>query len=155
MSIQITKTIAAPPEAVFRALTDAEELARWFPTSADSDARTGGTFEYRFEFADPAMNHTYGGEYEDVTANERLRFPWKGGSSPTTVEYTLRPSGEGTELRLAHTGWGEGAEWDESRSNHEQGWGFFLGNLQSYLESGTDGRPGGPMGQKTGAATRG
>jgi uncharacterized protein YndB with AHSA1/START domain len=154
VTIEITRTIAAPQEKVFRALTDAGELVQWFPSSADSDARTGGAFEYRFEFEDAANNHTYGGEYEDVTSNERLRFPWKGGISPTTVEYTLRATGDGTVLTLAHSGWGHGEDWDKSREMHEQGWNFFLDNLKGYVESGADLRPGGPMGQKVGAAAR-
>ena len=32
---------------------------------------------------------------------------------------------------------------------HEQGWSFFLDNLKSYLEGGSDLRVRGPMGQKT------
>ena len=149
MDIEITKTIAARPEQVFTALTDAEELVRWFPTSADSEPRSGGAFEYRFEFEDAANDHTYGGTYEDVTPNERVRFPWQGGISPTTVEYALSPSGDGTDVTLRHSGWGEGAEWEQSRAMHEQGWSFFLENLKGHVETGTDARAGGPMGQKT------
>ena len=152
MSIEITKTIAASPETVFRALTDANELNRWWTSSADSDARTGGAFSYRFEFEDESRNHTYTGDYEEVTPNERVRFPWGGSLGDTTVEFQVRPSGDGTELVLRHTGLGQGAEWEEWRTMHEQGWTFFLDNLKSVLEAGEDRRAGGPMGQKTGAA---
>ena len=143
MNIEITRTIAAQPERVFRALTDAGELPRWWTTRADSDARTGGAFSYVFEFEDPARNHTYVGAYDAVVPNERVRYPW--GDSGTTVEFTLRAAGDGTELTLTHQGFTD----EEARASHEQGWSFFLGNLQSWLERGEDSRAGGPMGQKT------
>ena len=143
MSIEITRSIAAPPERVFRALTDGDELSRWWTTSADSDVRTGGAFSYVFEFADPSRDQTYAGTYDEVTPNERLRYPWATGN--TTVEVTLRPSGDGTELTLTHEGFTD----EELRRPHEEGWSFFLDNLKSWLETGTDLRPSAPMGQKT------
>ena len=62
MNIEITREIAAAPEHVFRALTDADELARWWTSSGESDARTGGSFSYRFEFEDSDRDHTYEGD---------------------------------------------------------------------------------------------
>jgi uncharacterized protein YndB with AHSA1/START domain len=149
MSIEITRTIAATPDQVFRALTDRDELARWWTTGGESDARTGGGFSYRFEFEDPSRNHTYEGDYHDVTAPERVSYPWHTSLAETTVDVQLRPSGDGTDLTLTHTGWGSGAEAVEAVAMHEQGWSFFLDNLKSYLEGGPDLRVGGPMGQKT------
>jgi uncharacterized protein YndB with AHSA1/START domain len=148
-TIELSRTIAAPPSSVFRALTDADELARWWTSSGSSDPRTGGSFSYRFEFEDASRNHTYEGSYHDVTADERVSYPWQTSLGETTVDVRLRPSGDGTELTLAHTGWGTGADADEAVRMHEQGWGFFLDNLKSHVEGGQDLRVGGPMGQKT------
>jgi uncharacterized protein YndB with AHSA1/START domain len=153
MSIELTRTIGAPTETVFRALTDAGELSRWWTTTAESDARTGGAFSYGFEFADPARDHTYTGVYDEVVPGELIRYPWRAGVGDTTVEVELRPAGDGvTELTLRHTGWESGAEAEEAVSLHEQGWSFFLDNLVGYLERGDDVRPSSPMGQKTPAA---
>ncbi len=151
MSIELTTTIDASPETVFRALTDEAELPRWFPSAAESDARSGGRFSYRFDFDDPTRNHVYAGEYEDVTAGERVRYPWRGSLGETTVEFRLRPSGTGTEVALSHTGWGEGEAWESSRAMHEDGWRFFLENLRGFLERGEDRRPE-ALGMRTGAA---
>jgi uncharacterized protein YndB with AHSA1/START domain len=151
-TIEQTTQIEASPEAVFRALTDAGELTRWFPSDARSDPRTGGAFEYRYEFGhDPARDHTYSGEYREVTANELVAYPWNGKLGTTEVELRLRPAGDGTEVTLRHSGWGAGAEWDESLELHRQGWAFFLGNLKAYLERGEDTRAE-TMGMKTVAA---
>lgn len=148
-TIELTRTIDAPPAAVFRALTDAGELSRWWTTSAESDARAGGSFAYVFEFADPSRDHTYTGAYHDVVADERVSYPWHTSFGETSVDVTLRRAADGTELTLAHTGWGDGTEADEAVELHVQGWGFFLDNLKSTLEGGPDLRAGGPMGQKT------
>jgi uncharacterized protein YndB with AHSA1/START domain len=138
MRIEITQRIDATPERVFRALTAAEELPRWFPSSAESDARTGGDFVLRFEFDDESKNHTYAGQYDEITASERVRYPWNGQFGDTTVEFVLRPADGGTELTLIHSGWTDAAE--EARQMHEQGWGFFLDNLERYLTGGEDQR---------------
>jgi len=148
--IQLTRTIGAPPNTVFRALTDAGELARWFPSTADSDARPGGSFSYHFEFDDAARNHTYAGEYRELVPGERVSYPWVGKLGETQVEFRLRPSDGRTEVTLTHSGWGSGAEWKESLDMHRQGWGFFLENLKSYLERGEDLREN-TMGMKTAA----
>ena len=39
MTIELERTIDASPDAVFRALTDADELPRWWTTSAETRPR--------------------------------------------------------------------------------------------------------------------
>jgi uncharacterized protein YndB with AHSA1/START domain len=152
MTIEITKQIDSPPERVFRALTDAEKLERWFASSAESEPRTGGEYVLRFEFEDDSRNHTYSGRYEDVTANERVRYPWNGRFGETTVEFVLKPGDGGTELSLLHSGWTGQAE--ESRQLHEQGWTFFLDNLDRYLTGGIDQRDPAMQMRTSGAGAR-
>jgi uncharacterized protein YndB with AHSA1/START domain len=147
MTIEITKQIDAPRDRVFRALTDAEELGRWFASSAESQPRTGGEYVLRFRFEDESRDHTYAGRYEQVTP-ERVRYPWNGRFGETTVEFVLKPSGSGTELTLVHAGWT--AEAEEARQLHEEGWGFFLDNLERYVTGGEDQRTA-ALQQKTGA----
>jgi uncharacterized protein YndB with AHSA1/START domain len=152
--IELTREIAATPETVFRALTDADELSRWWTTSAQSDARKGGAFDYRWEFNEGAgrEDHRQSGTYTAVVPDERIAYPWKAAEADTKVDFTLTPDGEGTTLRLVHTGFGDGGGSAESVEMHEQGWGFFLENLKSYLERGEDRRS--EMGLKTPAAAR-
>jgi uncharacterized protein YndB with AHSA1/START domain len=139
-SIELSTEIDAPPEAVFRALVEADELVRWFPSRAESDPQSGGSFAFRFDFGDPEKDHVSEGRYHEVVANERVSYPWKAPQGPTEVEFRVRPSNGGTELELSHSGWGEGDEWKQSQENHRQGWSFFVGNLKAYLEGGEDGR---------------
>jgi uncharacterized protein YndB with AHSA1/START domain len=138
MTIEIKKRIDCPPERVFQALTNAEELMRWFPSSAESDPRTGGEFVLTFEFDDESQNHAYSGQYEHVRPRELVRYPWHGAFGATTVEFALRAEDGGTEVRLVHSGWS--AEAAETRERHDQGWRFFLDNLERYLLRGEDDR---------------
>jgi uncharacterized protein YndB with AHSA1/START domain len=138
MDIEITKRIDAPVERVFAALTDAEELGQWFASSAESDPRTGGDYVLRFEFEDESRNHTYSGQYEEVVPGERVRYPWNGQFGDTVVEFAARPVDGATEVAMTHSGWSEAAA--EARQLHEQGWMFFLDNLERYLTGGDDQR---------------
>jgi uncharacterized protein YndB with AHSA1/START domain len=137
-TIELETVVRAPRDVVFRALTEAGELARWFPSSADSDPRAGGAFTYRFEFDDPSRNHTYLGRYLELVPAEHVAYPWRGALGETRVDIRLEPAGEATRVRLVHAGWGEGERWDESLELHRQGWRAFLDNLESVLERGKD-----------------
>jgi uncharacterized protein YndB with AHSA1/START domain len=138
-TIEHTVTVDAAPEEVFRALTDASELERWFPSSVESDARLGGAYRYSFEFPeDASRNHTYAGTYTAFDPPRRVAYDWQTNDGPTSVEFRVAPSRGGSEVSLSHTGWD--AHTDEGVDEFRQGWGGFLGNLKSVLEGGEDAR---------------
>ena len=145
-----THTINAPADRVFRALTDAGEITRWFASAAESDARTGGRYRYEYVFADASRNHTTEGEYRELAPGQTVRYSWPAGHArvPTEVAFRLSSKGDATELTLVHSGWTP--ETEASMKEHDMGWGFFLGNLKTYLEEGKDQRAA-AMGMKTGA----
>jgi uncharacterized protein YndB with AHSA1/START domain len=129
----------APRHKVFRAITNAAELDRWWTTRAESQPRQNGRFRYEWTFAkQPERNHLQEGTYSAYSEPERVAYPWKVGPAPTKVEFTLEEKDGRTLLRLSHEGWGDGM--DEAKGHHEQGWSFFLGNLRSVLEEGVDRR---------------
>jgi uncharacterized protein YndB with AHSA1/START domain len=139
-TIEHTVTVGAAPETVFRALTDAAELERWFPSAAESDPRPGGAYSYRFEFEqDTSRNHTYSGAYTTFEPPSRVAYDWQTADGPTRVELQVVPAGDGSRVSLRHTGWD--AHSDEGVEQFRQGWGGFLANLQAYLERGEDLRP--------------
>ena len=142
-TINHSVTIEASAETVFKALTDAGELIRWFTTTAESDPRTGGKFQYRFENpAKPKFDHTREGTYQEVVPNQKVTYPWNiPGMEPSTiVAIRLQGSGAITTITLAHTGWPAAAGVDEAYQMHMDGWGFFLQNLKTVLEGGQDQR---------------
>src|ERR1700675_532832 len=98
-TLQMRRTFAAPRQRVFRAWTDAKELARWFAPSPDYstvvpelDLRVGG--KYRLEIHHKGGNvHRVGGTYREIQPPEKLVFTWRPDGDPwpedslVTVEF--------------------------------------------------------------------
>lgn len=148
-TIKQSVTVNAPRNKVFKALTDAAELMRWFPTKVESDARSGGRFKFTWEFAAAEQNGSQEGKYKDVVPNEKLSYGWQGGpNADTTVEFRLSDSGGATTVQLVHSGWPSSNEGKQLIERHEGPWGFYMQNLKAYLEEGKDERTA-KLGQKT------
>ena len=112
--VHTTIDIAAPPERVFEALTDARELGTWWGgddarvLESDADPRPGGEWHVRTIDADGA-ERTFGGEYRIVDPPHRLEQTWRAteDGDASTVRYDLETvdvGGEtGTRLTVTHT----------------------------------------------------
>jgi uncharacterized protein YndB with AHSA1/START domain len=127
-------TVDAPRDRVYHAITDADELKRWWITDGISEPRPGGRFRYEWKMADPSNDHVQEGTYDAVVDGERVEFPWSGGDSHVTL--TLSESNGGTRVSLVHSG----IAADDIFERYEQGWQGFLSNLKSVLEGGADNR---------------
>ena len=96
--VRFERHLDAPPEAVWRALTEPAELAGWM-AEATIDARVGGRLE--LNFADGSISGA-------ITAFEPLRvlaYSWhEQDSGGSHVRFELEPDGAGTRLTLLHTG---------------------------------------------------
>lgn len=108
-SITIEIVYPHPIEQVWRALTDSAILARWLMPN-DFAPRVGHRFTFR-----TTPEHRWNGVVQcEVVAVEpprRVAYTWQGGDLPRTlVTFTLEPSGEGTRLRLVHSGFAAGGK---------------------------------------------
>lgn len=104
------RILRAPPERVWRALTDRVALAKWNPPDGfvcevhDFDLREGGSYRMAFRNFTTGQAHGFGGTWLEVVPHERLvatdRFddPALPGEMVTT--YRLRPVAMGTELTV-------------------------------------------------------
>ena len=125
-------------EAVFKALTQADELVRWFPTRAESDPRAGGKIKLFWEFNDASQNGSQEGEYVEVVENEKFSYTWTADNISTLVSFSLSESNGETTVDLEHSTSHEGADEKKLHDDHANQWGFFLMNLKGYLEAGAD-----------------
>lgn len=122
--------INAPPELVFPFLVNAERMVEWMGATAQLDARPGGVFHV--DISEKNIAH---GEFVEVVPNERVVFTWgwqgghEYGPGSTTVEITLQERDGGTFVRLQHSGLA-----GEGRTQHSQGWEYFLARLQAVGE---------------------
>lgn len=75
--ILITREFDAPKHLVYKAMTTAELIERWWSgergtvTSAEIDLRVGGTWRYVMT-ANAGFEVAFHGEYREIVANERL-----------------------------------------------------------------------------------
>ncbi|HZU97600.1 MAG TPA: SRPBCC domain-containing protein, partial [Planctomycetota bacterium] len=123
--------IKASPAAVWKALTEADELVKWFPTEARVKPGLGGGIWLSWG---PGME---GGEGK-ILVWEPGRHLRKDGKSmsgqPLTVDFYIETEGGETVVRLVHSGFGTGAGWDDEYDSIDTGWGLYMKNLRHYLE---------------------
>jgi uncharacterized protein YndB with AHSA1/START domain len=93
--IVFERRFKAPPERVWRALTDPEELAGWLAPT-EIDLRVGGRVLIRFENAEER------GTIKELREPEVLAYTWAEGKTPSLVRFELTPDGRGTHLTLTH-----------------------------------------------------
>ena len=138
-TVRISKTIPAPPEAVFRAWTEPAQVSRWFapPGARVAEATIalapGGAWKVGIEDGEGVV-HTAFGVYREIRAPERLvlTWDWEGENSVGETEVTVAFEAEGgaTRLDLTHAGLPSA----ESAEGHRQGWSACLDLLAGLFE---------------------
>ena len=123
--------IEASPDAVWRALTDAEELRRWFPLDARVEPGTGGKIWVSWG---EGMDGEQGIDIWEPGKHLRTSVQSEGMPVPFATDYYIEVRGDTTILRLVNSGFGAGAEWDDMYFGMDGGWSYFLFNLRHYLE---------------------
>jgi uncharacterized protein YndB with AHSA1/START domain len=134
--VELERHIAARPETVFGYFTDPERYRKWQGVDAELDPRPGGLFKVTMTGRTGVVAR---GEFVEVTPPERVVFTWgweprKGlpaemaAVEPGTsmVEVTLIPDGDGTILRLRHSGLPN----VPAGAFHNEGWSMSLDRLE-------------------------
>lgn len=131
----VSVTIPAPPETVWRTLTEAAELARWFPLTARVEPALGSgvwlvwdktsEWEMKIELWEPPHRLRWVEHKHDA----------QGRPVQLAADFYLEGSGGGeTVLRVVHSGFGRGAEWDQEYEGVRKGWGYELRALRHYVQ---------------------
>jgi uncharacterized protein YndB with AHSA1/START domain len=113
-TIRLHRVLQAPPERVYRAFLDANAMVKWLPPNGFTgqvhqlDAKVGGTYRMSFTNFTTGKSHSFGGEYLELTPNERIRHTDRfddanlPGEMQTTI--TLKQVSVGTELNIVQEG---------------------------------------------------
>jgi uncharacterized protein YndB with AHSA1/START domain len=139
--ILLTRTFAAPREAVFDAMTQANHLVHWMkPTNfslvaCDVDLRAGGSFRYVFQRAS-GMKIEVRGAYKTVEAPNRFDYTETYDFSPLRLEVmtTLDQVGADTVFRRTIV-YASKAERDEDFNGVATSASEVYAYLARYLES--------------------
>jgi uncharacterized protein YndB with AHSA1/START domain len=113
-TVRLHRVLATRPEKVYRAFIEADALAKWLPpngftcTVHSLEAKVGGSFRMSFRNFTTGEGHSFGGEYLELVANERLRYtdkfddPNLPGEMKVTV--ALKKVSVGTEVNIEQAG---------------------------------------------------
>lgn len=138
--------IAAPPERVFQAISDASELQRWFTGPEcpvkfwKMDARVGGRYSYVTEKGSIVVNGVSAfecrGEILECDPPRLLAYTWIANwhddpRSRTVVRWELTPKGSGTYVRVTHSGL---SNLPVARKDYAGGWPEVVEMLKKFIE---------------------
>jgi uncharacterized protein YndB with AHSA1/START domain len=149
----ITKQVLvkAPVEAVWEAWTTTEGIKTFFAPDARVEARPDGPFEIYFNpYAAPGAKGGDGLRILALQPQRMISFTWN--APPyfpevrphrTYVTVRMHPAADGqTHVTLAHSGWGDGGQWDQVYNYFDKSWGIVLANLQKrFVEGPIDWKP--------------
>ena len=144
-TMTVSRVIEAPPERVYEAFLDPNELAQWLPPTGFSaeihqlEPEEGGTFRMTFtgeteELAE--YGSTFGGTYRELVPGKRIVHtdafetddPAMAGEMTVTVTFEAVP--EGTEVTVRQEGIPEAIPPEDSHA----GWTDSLGQLAGLVE---------------------
>jgi len=113
-TVKFHRVLRAAPDKVYRAFLDPDAMAKWLPPNGFTarvhhmEAKVGGTYKMSFTNFTTGRSHTFGGEYVELVAHERIRYtdtfddPNLPGTMHTTI--TLKRVSCGTELSIVQEG---------------------------------------------------
>jgi uncharacterized protein YndB with AHSA1/START domain len=140
--LRLSRRLPAPRERVFRALTEAEQLVKWWGPEGFTvpehslDLRPGGAWRTVMRSSE-GKDHIVSGVYREIVPPARLVFTWawetdgpRGHETLVTIE--LHERGDGTELTLRQ----ELFESESSRDRHAHGWSSCFDCLEEALAEG-------------------
>lgn len=132
VGVRFERRLPHPPERVWRAVTETEELAQWFPARPEigGERRVGAglTFVYPGNEAPPET-----GEILELDEPHLFAFSWRpgAGGEPQILRFELELDGDGTKLVFTH----ELPRPDSAKV--AAGWELCLDDLEAAL----DGQP--------------
>jgi len=128
--IERTMTLDVPRDDVWAAITQPDQISKWFGTDTELELRPGAKGVFRWDKTEVQF------VVEEVDPPTRFSYRWEPsevqtGGPTTLVEFTLEETSGGTLLTLVETGFA--ALPEQSRLENEKGWDEELGNLRDYL----------------------
>ena len=135
-SVDLSVEIDAPADVVWSAITEAEELMRWFPPIAKTDPREGGSITVSWGGGSEWTSHIVVWEPgKHLRLEDELPEEVKDTGVVVALDYWIEGREGGTTLRLVNSGFSGEAEWDDYLAQlNDQGLADVLEVMQSAYE---------------------
>jgi uncharacterized protein YndB with AHSA1/START domain len=134
--LTIERMIKASPEKIWSALTDKDQIAKWFVPVPEFKAEPGCEFTFVASDKDSkGFRHLC--KVIEVIPNKKLSYSWRydGYEGSSVVTFELFPEGKGTKLKLTHAGLETFPQTpDFARNNYREGWAAITAALQALTE---------------------
>jgi uncharacterized protein YndB with AHSA1/START domain len=134
-AIVLEVRLDATPAEVWHALTDTRALADWFAPYIKAGQGVGGIVEMSWDPAAswPTTIEIWDPERHLRHANDAPAATDGVPQPRLLVDWFISTEAGQTVLRLVHSGFGEGAQWDGQIDGTSGGWKYFLWNLEVCL----------------------
>jgi uncharacterized protein YndB with AHSA1/START domain len=131
--------IDATPEVVFKAITETNELTKWFPDHVILEPNVGGKVRFSFYKEQNKMDRDYivEGSIIEFIPNKKISYTWQYKDIPefpeTIVSWKLEELERNkTRVELVHSGFTGKEQEKVSSKGHDEGWTHFMNELSKY-----------------------
>lgn len=119
--LRFTRSLAHPPEKVWRAISEPEHLEAWWPGVIEVEEwRVGARVHF-----EPGAGFSFDGEVTGFDPPRMLELRW----GPDTIRLEVEPDGQGTRLTLLDT-----LEEVGKAARDAAGWHTCLDQLEHHLD---------------------
>lgn len=130
-------TYNAPPDVVWKAITDADQMRQWF-FEPMQEFRPEVGFETQFDVECEGAVYPHQWKVTEVVPQQKIAYDWNYGgfAGQSSVLWELTPANGGTKLTLTHAVHEPFPDDNPifSRESGEAGWAYFLNeSLESFL----------------------
>jgi uncharacterized protein YndB with AHSA1/START domain len=113
-TVRLHRVLRAPPERIYQAFLNSEAMVKWLPPNGftgkvhEMDPKVGGRYKMSFTNFTTGKSHSFGGTYQELVPNERIRYSNKfddpniAGEMMTTI--ALKKVFCGTEVNIVQEG---------------------------------------------------
>lgn len=140
-----TIVVKAAVAEVWKAWTTKEGVVSFFAPDANIDAKVDGAYEiFMNPLAKPGEKGADGMRILSLEENTMLSFTWNAPPNMPVARaqrtvVTIRMAARGdslTDVNLTHSGFGNNATWQESRTYFEKAWPSVMKNLKKRFDDG-------------------
>jgi len=131
-SAALRVAIASDTVGIFEYLSNSAKLIEWFPDQAIIEPQLGGKYHFRWK----DRGGVWSGIVTEFIRGNTLAYTWEqpGEAAETNVRFKVFPQGAETLVELTHSGFASSAGQEAAVKS----WTFYLQNLKSVIEEGTD-----------------